>query len=174
MPGFHTQHSQLPRASEITDLRKESMSPLCQSRIPENILNLLLSTPHQGSVSLQQIENITENHNWSQYRDQQIVGSPVTMNTSTSQLLKYRTQGILQKMRRNCKNIGSVCDTISYKQLHRQGRNIGSVSRRAKIGRRKSDRSHPRQRTIGNYCLLREGGLLSPCYEPLYWLSSIK
>lgn len=48
--------------------------------------NCPVTTPHQRSFSLQQVETITENHNCAQYSDQQIVGSPAPRPTSASQL----------------------------------------------------------------------------------------
>lgn len=36
---------------------------------------IVASTPHQRSFSLRQMETITENQNWTQCRNQQIIGS---------------------------------------------------------------------------------------------------
>lgn len=62
------------------------------------------TTPHQGSLSLQQMETIKKKHIWVQCRDQQIMGNPVPNNTSTSQF-QHLSEGASQKMRqKDCKS----------------------------------------------------------------------
>ena len=62
-----------------------------------DIINLLIfafadkcsSYIHQGN-SLQQRNNIIENHNWSKSREQSIIGCLAPVDTSTAQLLQLR------------------------------------------------------------------------------------
>lgn len=75
------------------------LKSLCNtSIIPNDILNLIFVpyiivaiASQQRSYSLQQMGTITENHNRTQRRDQQITGSQVTMDLSTSQFLNLLT-----------------------------------------------------------------------------------
>lgn len=41
-------------------------------------------TPHQRSIRLQPMEIITENHNWIKCRNQQLMGIPGSLDTSTT------------------------------------------------------------------------------------------
>lgn len=54
-------------------------------------------TSHQRSYSLQRIDIITENHNRTQCRHQQITGSHVTMDPSTSQFLNSLSGNIKEE-----------------------------------------------------------------------------
>lgn len=110
---LNTRENKLPGTSEITN-RESALPSLCQTSIILNyILNLYLypqadvpiTTPHQGRLTLQQMDTITENHTWPQCSDQWIVGSPVTMDTSIPQLLHLLACEHCRKGgRKKCKN----------------------------------------------------------------------
>lgn len=94
MPG--TGHlGGFPGTSEVIYFRKSELLQLYQiSVIPYYILNHLFllpthvaTTPHENSLSLQQMGTTKENYDWTQCKDQWILRSPAPVETSESQLL---------------------------------------------------------------------------------------
>lgn len=71
--GLKTCFSQLPGASEATDVREEPTTTLL-SHCDSNYTLKLILIP-------------AENHNWSKCRDQLIMGCPAPVGPSTTQLL---------------------------------------------------------------------------------------
>lgn len=114
LPSWELAQGSISHSTDQHSSLLHSKSHHCTPRLMQ--LSLAVS-PHQRSISVRQMETITETHNWTQCSAQWNLGSPAPKDASTPQLLHPRLRehhngGVGDPQ---SQNTGVYCETVSLR-----------------------------------------------------------